>query len=533
MRKILLIKFLFLLLSITVFSQDDKSKVPGIELPDFVITGKDVVAIKKADKIKPDYITTVSENFIKPSYSPEELEIGDFSLPIKKDLNFLDSTYFHNGYLAAGIGRYSLPFVDALYARPVENGILRLKLTGANNRKYVDYSDRYFLKAGADFLYWTNIDSRFIPGTQFHLSGEYGTLGYKFFASDDPTEKRSLNSGNINFNIRNHYNPNFLFDLDIDNGITSIQQEPFRENNFRIKAQSLVKLAFFNLGIAADYRNHSIKNYPDIKTGEDIFILRPTAGFQFTELIKSSFGLTISNKGGDKFFNPYAAVAVKLSDAFTLFGEYNAVPEFYGPSHYLKINPYLDVDSLSSIYYEKGVQYSISVKYEFSRYYQIDGGLKFFSAKDYPYFTNSYEKGKFALAKTEVTSINPFVNFLFYLGPYGEFYASGESNMLQDDGDNFIPYSPKLKLNGIYSYNFSNSFNASFRADFLSGRYADIENKIKLDDYFNLGIDLNYIFSEQFDLFASFRNLLNQKNYLWYNYQEVPLDFLVGVRYKL
>lgn len=533
MRKLFLLSLLFVVSFISVYSQDDKSKIPGVELPDFVITGKDVIAVKKTDKIKPEFVTTISENFIKPSYSPEELEISEFSLPIKKDLSFLDSTYFYNGYISAGLGRYSFPFVDALYGKPVENGIVRFRFTGFNNREYVDNSDRYGLKAGADLLYWTNIDSRFLPGTQFHISGEYGTDGYKFFASDNPTEKRSLNAGRINLNLKNDFNSNFLFDITLDDQITSIQQEPFNENNLNLKAQTLLKVSFLNIGITADYRNHSIKNYPDVKTGKDIFILRPTAGFQFTKLAKGSFGVTISNSGGDKFFNPYASVAVRLSDEFTLFGEYNAMPEFYEPAHYLKQNIYLDVDSLSSIYFEKGLQYSVSVKYEFSRYYQIDGGLKFFSAKDYPYFVDSYQKGKFALAKSDVTSISPYVNFLFYLGPYGEFYSSAEVNMLTNDSDDFIPYSPKLKLNAIYSYKFSDSFTGSLRADYLSGRYADIQNKIKLDDYFNLGVDLNYIFNEQFDFFASFRNLLNTKNYLWYNYQEVPLNFLFGVKYKL
>ncbi len=533
MRKLIFIISVFAISLSTVFAQEDKPKVPGVELPDFVITGKDVIAVKKSDKIKPEFITTISENFIKPSYSPEELEISEFSLPIKKDLSFLDSTFFYNGYIAAGLGRYSFPLIDALYGKPIDNGILRFKFTGINNREYIDNSDRYGLLFGADLLYWTNTDSRFLPGTQIHASGEYGTDGYKFFASDNPTDKRSLNAGRINLNIKNEFNPNFLFDFALDDQITSIQQEPFSENNLNMKAQSLIKFSFLNIGVAADFRNHSIKNYPDVKTGKDIFIFRPTAGFQFTKIAKGSFGVTLSNSGGDKFFNPYASVAVRLSDALTLFGEYNPTPEFLGPSYYLKQNFYLDVDSLSSIYFEKSVQYSVSLKYEFNRYYQIDGGIKFLSAKDYPYFSDSYQKGKFVLSKTDVTNLSPYVNFLFYLGPYGEFYSSAEVNMLQNDSDEFIPYSPKLKLNAIYSYQFSESFIASLRADYLSGRHADIQNKSKLDDYFNLGVDLNYIFDKQFDFFASLRNLLNTKNYFWYNYQEMPLNFLFGVKYKL
>ena len=98
-KKILLILIFSIL---AVYAQDDKTKNPNVELPDFVITGKSQLNIKKVDKIKPDFVSSINEDFIKPSYSPEELEIGDFSNPLKSDMNFLNDVSFYKGNIAAG-----------------------------------------------------------------------------------------------------------------------------------------------------------------------------------------------------------------------------------------------------------------------------------------------------------------------------------------------------------------------------------------------------------------------------------------------
>jgi hypothetical protein len=105
-----MIKIFLLILfpAVLIFSQVDKSKNPNVELPDFVITGQDVISIKRAFKIKPDFISTVTDKFVKPVHSPEELGLRQLSDPIKEDLALLDSTAFSNGSLSAGAGIYIL-----------------------------------------------------------------------------------------------------------------------------------------------------------------------------------------------------------------------------------------------------------------------------------------------------------------------------------------------------------------------------------------------------------------------------------------
>ncbi len=524
---------IFFVLSFYALAQDENQKNPNVELPDFVITGTSKVSINKVDKIKPDFVSTISEEFLKPSFSPEELQIGDFSNPIKNDMSFLDQVNYYNGNIRAGIGVYTIPTVCVNYAQPFTNGIIEGMFDGAFTRAYVDNSDRYKTRATFNLLYWSDIEGQYFPGTQFNLNGNYGTTSFKFFASDNPEERRSINSGKIEAAIKNDFNRNFLFGLSFTDNVSNISQEQFTENSIRLKGESLIKFSAFNLGVAADYRNHSIKNLIGDNSGKDFFLLRPTAGFLFTELIKGSFGWTFSSGAGNTYNALYASAAIKLDKNLTLFGEYAPTAEFQSPGTFLLKNNYFKVDSIGSIYWERKNSFNAIIKYEYDTYFQIDGGFNYFSSDNFPYFINSSDSGKFELDYGSVESISPFVNFLFYLGPSGEFYSSLKFPNVTFDNGNVIPYSPKFEINATYSYKFSPEIKGSARLDYFSKRYSDIENKISIGDCLDLGLSVIYTFKPNLDFTLDINNLLNHKNYFWNGYKELPLDVILGINYRL
>ena len=82
-----------ILASVLVIAQEEKEN-PNVELPDFIITGTERISVEKVKKIEPEMVTIMSEDFIKPTHSPEELELRKFSNPITKDINFSDSVHY-------------------------------------------------------------------------------------------------------------------------------------------------------------------------------------------------------------------------------------------------------------------------------------------------------------------------------------------------------------------------------------------------------------------------------------------------------
>jgi hypothetical protein len=64
--KIFNITVLMLLCSTLTLAQGNDKNNPNVELPDFVITGKDVISLQKSAKIDPGIISTISGDFLKP-----------------------------------------------------------------------------------------------------------------------------------------------------------------------------------------------------------------------------------------------------------------------------------------------------------------------------------------------------------------------------------------------------------------------------------------------------------------------------------
>ena len=70
MKKYFILIILFF--STFLFAQTEQQ---SIELPDFVITGRQNIDIPIAVKKKPDLVSTISKDFLTPQYSPEEFPL--------------------------------------------------------------------------------------------------------------------------------------------------------------------------------------------------------------------------------------------------------------------------------------------------------------------------------------------------------------------------------------------------------------------------------------------------------------------------
>ena len=246
---------IFLLISPYIVAQDS-----GVELPDFVITGKDIVNIGKTEKIPPDFISTISETFLKPVFPTENLQMKEVNTPVKGTIARIDSLNYLTGSFNAGVGSYSLPKVNVNFSSPFTNGLFEGFAGAENRRAYVANSDRYTLNGGASLSLYTDDDAAFLPGTQFKFNGDYNTAAYKFFASDDPTLKRILNNGSAYVEINNLMGQNFVFSAKLADDNFNLKNENYTENMFDISGFAQYTLPAFNIGLDADYKKQILTN---------------------------------------------------------------------------------------------------------------------------------------------------------------------------------------------------------------------------------------------------------------------------------
>jgi hypothetical protein len=526
--KSLLIYFI-LFFSLTALAQEDNN--PNVELPDFIITGRDVIVVRRVDKIPADMVSAVSEDYLKPAIKPEQLEVLEISNPVERDLSILDSANYHRGFISVESGRYQLPSGEVNYMFPFERGMLHGIISGLNQLEYVNNSDRQSIFGALKFNYLLPVDGQFIPGTKFTLGGKHQRNVFKFFGSVDPDLKRTLNIGTATAGIQNLFMKQLIFDLNFDGDFTYLDDAAFSESLFSTNAFARFQTENFALGIKGNFQNQSLKTDSLSDVSANFIFLRPSVSLELFEKIKAEFGFSF-NKSGDNTLNTlFAAAGVELAENFVLLGEYSPHAEFVTAGRMMRANYYFAQQTVKNIFLKKKNKIKAVLKYEYDKYYQIDGGIEYYKAENLPYYVNPNQSGFFEIATTSATNLNLYLNLIYHMGPYGIFYASFDYIKTEDLNNKQIPYYPIFKASLSYGYVFSSGLRADASVKYLSDRYADVQNTVKLKTFFNLGVKITYVLREQFLITLKVENILNTKRYLWQGYQEKPIDASIGFNF--
>ena len=524
MKKLFFIIFLYS--SGIIFSQE---KNPNVELPDFVIFGSDVVSVRKVDKIGTDFISIVSSEFLKPSYKSDQLNVVDISNPVESDLSLIDTTNYRNGFIELKAGRYQLPTGEINYAYPFTRGLLHGSVKGLNQLEYVDNSDRQYLEGSLDFNYTLPTDLQALPGTKFSLSGNHSNNYFKFFGSSDPARKRTLKIGNASLGIQNLYMKDFIFDINGGSLFTYLDNEKFNEALYFGNGFARYKLDDFGLGIKATYQNQNLTTDSLSDYSKNYFFIRPTVSLELFNKIMLEAGFTFS-RSGDNYLNAlFASIGAELTKNLVLLAEYSPQGENLTAGRFLRDNFYYDQQYLPQIFLKKKNKLRTTLKYEFSTYYQIDGGLEYFSSDNFPYYSNPNRAGFFEISTTDVKSFDFFLNLLYHLGPYGYFYAGFNYLDIKDSDSQKIPYYPNFKADLTYGYYFLPELKGEAKLNYLSDRYSDLKNQVKLSSIWNLGLKITYEMDKYIGVFFELNNIFNTRRFMWENYQEKPIDVLAGI----
>jgi hypothetical protein len=545
-----MIKKLFLVFasfSLLALAQDKQN--PNVELPDFVITGRDIVSIQKAKKIQPALVSTVSQDFFKPNFSPDELGIGEISNPISNKLNLSDTLKNYNGYLELGLGGYTLPKAKVIYSAPFSSGIFNTYFNGNNTLNYIENNDasKSIWDAGVNLSYFADNDVTFWGGTKLKFHGNYGVSKYKLFGSAT-RDLRNLNKGDVSFDINNLLNKQFIIDVKISDQYTHLPKEDisnkaFTENMLNVLASFEAKFSSFSIGSDFNFKNQSltISRTQIAETSNDgmngFISVKPFVGLDISSLMKLKVGFNYAKAENRSFFFPYASLGMKLSKDLSLFGELNPHAEYISNGDFLRENIYNIPTNTPNVFLKKKFALNGVLKYEYDKYFEIDAGASYFKAKDLPYFSDENSPGKFAVALTDADSYTAYVNLLFHAGPYGIFYGNAELNSTKDGDGNIVPYYPQAKVSLVYGYGFfENKLNAEAGLDMFSEQYTDIKNntgkKNAIPSFIDLRFKLKYEIIPQFQLTFEMTNLLNRDNYLWNYYYDIPLNVIGGLSFK-
>jgi hypothetical protein len=528
MKKILIF---FLAIPFFCFAQDEKKQDQNVELPDFVITGTESVSVEKAKKMEPDFGSTISEEFLKPAFSSEQLELRNFVNPIKENINLRDSVHYLKGRFNAGVGLFSLPKADILSTNPFDGGIFEWFASANNQMAYISNSDKNDLGGGLNLSLFTKNNNSFLPGTEIKFHGNYNLSSYKFYGSAvNPSQKRTLNGGDISLNVNNFLDDYFIFAASLENEFNSLRDENFSENFLQFKGFGKLTLSAFNLSCDLTFKEQVITNNTMNSSRNDYLGIVPKIGLNISETLKLEFGINYSQSVGNIYFTPFASAALKIDNSLSFFGEFTPHADLLSASWFMNKNPYLNSQTLSSAYVRYNNSIKLAVRYEYEKYFQINGGFKVLSSSEMPYYKNSNVSGKFDVSFDDVRILTGFADMLFHLGPFGYFYGNIELNASDDNLGYRMPYVPGSSTSLIYGYNFSKiNLDSEIKLNYSSFVYTDVPNLTLLGNNVDLGLKFAYQYKPMFLFTLEFSNLLFKDNYKWAAYKEMPFNVTTGI----
>jgi hypothetical protein len=505
----------------------------GIELPDFVITGKQSIDIPTAIKKKPELISTLSKDFILPQYSPEELPvlISSVPIPVIPSIKSLDELF--NGSLILKAGRYTFPFGELNINQTFENYIFNTKVWGSNIREYIPNAGYNTSGISMTHEFFLGTRSDILPGAKIKIYGDYDRDSYKLYGSIDPSFLREVNKGSVLLSISNSFSPWINYNFKTDGNILNLSENGLKETNLNSQGMFEFKTGSMLIGASGNYRRQNLNNNLSGIGNYDFFSAQGYYSMSPINLFRFSLGVNYSNTGNDSKISPFGSIEINIDQGFTFNAEYKPHFEFFTVKDFLTKNPYVNFGLIDNAYEEYQNDAGVMMKYEYGKLFTASLSGRYSEIKNYFYFDDQNQPGKFDLFLLPDAKIySAKLDLIYYPGQFGYLNYEGELKQAKDESNNNIPYQPEFTSSWAYTYDFTFGLELKIKYYLLYNIYTNISNSNKLDSYNDISVFCSYEIFRGLKLTADFQNILNRSNFVWKQYQEKPFDILFGVEYR-
>ena len=522
--------FLLLIFAGISVAQNDQQ---GIELPDFVITGRQSVNVPIAHKGKPELIPTLSKDFFTPQFTPDELPlmISSQTVSFKPDIKTFDDYY--NGSLKIQLGRYTFPTGELSMTKSLNNYLFNTRVWGSNIKDFLSNSGFNTSGLSMTHNFFISTKSEFLPGTAIKIFAQYSRDSYKFFASPTPDLLRESNKGIGQFSISSSLNRWVNYGAGVNINVLSLNENGFRESVINPYALFDIKMNGFKLGFNGTYKRQTLQGNLSSTSNYNYYSVEGSIKFVPMNSLLFSAGVNYSAVGSNNFFATFAAVQYQIDKNFSFDAEYKPHTNFYSVRDLIGRNLYYNLGANDNAFEKVKHNFVGMLKYENDKYMTITLSGGYSQTENFSYFSDVVNPGKFDLRfLPEAKIFFGKLNMYYYTGIYGYFMGDLTIQDAKDQSGNKIPYQPEAISTLEYGYDFDFGLGIKAKYKLALNAYTDLANTDKLQDYNDLSLSFSYELLKGFKITADFQNILNRSNFAWRQYQEKPFDILAGIEYR-
>ena len=506
-------------------TQTREVQTQPMELPNVIIEGKEQLNVRGGIKQYPEKtrrLTDAELDSINPTQKLQAL-----LLPMKTMPKIMINKEYKKGYLRGSIGNYTSANALGGY----EYTKREYTFLG---KAYLDYTDGH-VKDSDHFGLGVDGKVIYIAPKKFWIFGGSKTTGtlkldnysYNMYGMDTAVDRNAFNFG-LGIHSEGQYS-GYSFKTGADLDVFSLKHSGKSKTDGSGEGFLNISKKFDNLEANAlgDIEFHS-------NGGNSTNLLTFGAGVRF-QPNDMSFDLNFAfqsagssesvergnikiDAGFDYRISPDFTVKVQLETGFIDAD----MQSLWLTNHFISNTPVIDYAFNKEI---KGY-----LLYHPTQKLMVSGGVKIAATSRFAYFVPD-EKNIYEVEYADANNIGLFAKAVYNLTDkdivFGEFLL--ESRSFSEGDENNIPFIPKSTISAAYDRNWTDKFSSHVMLKYVGKRYADVENKIKMDPYLNAGIGVGYKVNSDFKIFANIDNLFNSEIYIWDKYKERDLFFNAGV----
>lgn len=448
--------------------------------------------------------------------------------PEKIPANFEVPT-FPNGYIEGSFGSFLTPKALAGLTFDIDKFDFFINGGFEGSDGHLDNANYTKIQANADIDYIAPEKFWLFGGSKTRTKFRFDNWNYNTYAIDSAN---NLNTTKIFVGTSTESNYNdFRFDSKLGFNIFSLSDDFENGSEFGVNGGLFLHNPFgsdkVGLNAEVDFRTTNASGNSLIKAN----VVFPVAKGDLTLIIAPGVQLA-NNTLSETKLALFADVNLSaiLSQDFTLYAiantglQNNSFVDLFGANPYVATTPVID-------YRHTIAMGKVLFNYHPFTYLSATFGTSYSINKNDISFTND---SAFRFSPNYVGSnrLQVFTQLFWDITDLQRITADLNFNITsQDSTDNQLTYVPTVQFATNYHHNFTKEFGTVIGVNYIGSRYADFENNIKLDGYFDLKLRAEYYFSESLGAFVNLENIFNQEIYIWNGYKQRGLFAQLGVLY--
>jgi len=514
--------------------QQPQPQVPAqpnqpIELPEFIVTGKERVDIPGGAKqapVRPPLLTASALDSLNPTLKQPLPPLPPRQLPLPER-----TLLFRPGYVEASFGNYLTPNILAGYS--FETGGYRIDAAGAfeSSQGWTENAD--YSKFDLQLLSSYVAPEKFIffGGSTTEVDLQLGNRSYRLFGAPGQ-ESRSVLAVHAGVNVDGKFE-----DLTYQAGASWSHQGMSTERQSDISGSTISGFAVVeqrwsgvDAGGKIDLRFASLDNtaYPFLEGSvfaryvTNAVRLRAGAGFQsFESTSDIGRGGLLINASADVMALPELTIRADLRSGLTPFLWQDLVRE----------NPYIATNIVMDAAYDV-LDLSGTVLFHPSSRLTASAGLRLLQ-RDREAVWIGDTVGTFSPSYVTVTRIDIPFDVRWILTSRDALTADMRLTMSDVQDAKTQPYLPSVRASVSHDRLWSQDVRSVIGVIYVGERWADLQNTISLSGYIDIRARLDVQISKDFSVFVSTDNLLGSSVVLWRGYTERAMFVRAGITWNM